>query len=35
MTVFTFYCLVKHKDAYVMRPYVNLYSNMVEIIKYS
>lgn len=34
MSYFTFYCLVKENDIYVMRPHINIYNNMIEIIKY-
>lgn len=32
MQYFTFYCLVKSKSGYSMKPYLNIYSNMIEII---
>ena len=34
MKYFTFYCLVNKDGQYYMKPYVNIYSDMVEIIKY-
>lgn len=34
MPVFTFYCLVKTDSGYVPKPYINIYNNMIEIIKY-
>ena len=33
-TVFTFYCLKKTDNGYILKPYINLYNNMIEIIKY-
>jgi hypothetical protein len=33
-TLFTFYCLTKADGGYILRPYINLYNNMIEIIKY-
>lgn len=35
MTQFTFYCLVKSNDTYVMKPYINIYNNMIEIINWN
>lgn len=32
--IFSFYCLVKTSSGYILKPYVNIYNNMVEIIKY-
>lgn len=32
--IFTFYCLVKHNDSYVLLPYINVYNNMIETINY-
>ena len=34
MTYFTFYCLVKSSSGYAMKPYINIYNNMIEIIKW-
>lgn len=34
MKYFTFYCLVKSNNNYIFKPYVNIYSNMIEIIDY-
>lgn len=34
MTYFTFYCLVKTDDGYTPKPYINIYNNMIEIIKW-
>lgn len=35
MTYFTFYCLVKTDNGYVLKPYINIYSNMIEIINWN
>jgi len=35
MTQFTFYCLVKKDDGYVMKPHINIYNNMIEIINWN
>ena len=35
MKYFTFYCLVKSNSSYIFKPYVNIYSNMIEVIDYS
>ena len=32
--MFTFYCLVKKDDGYYFKPYINIYNNMIEIIKH-
>lgn len=32
MKYFTFYCLVKSKDEYLIKPHINIYDNMIEII---
>jgi hypothetical protein len=34
MTYFTFYCLVKLNDSYILKPYINIYNNMIEVIQY-
>lgn len=34
MTYFTFYCLVKANDVYIMAPHINIYSDMIETIQY-
>jgi len=31
-SLMTFYCMVKDGDSYVIKPYVNLYDGMVEIL---
>ena len=35
MTQFTFYCLVKNGEGYVMKPHINIYNNMIEIINWN
>lgn len=34
MTLFTFYCLVKNNDQYSLKPHINVYNNMIEIINW-
>ena len=34
MPFFTFYCLTKTDNGYKLKPYIKLYNNMIEIIKY-
>jgi hypothetical protein len=34
MKYFTFYCLVKSNGGYALKPHINIYEDMVEIIKY-
>jgi hypothetical protein len=35
MPYFTFYCLVKSGSEYVMKPHINIYNNMIEIIDWN
>ena len=34
MTQFTFYCLVKTNGGYALKPNINIYNNMIEIINW-
>ena len=34
MTYFTFYCLIKSDNKYTMKPHINIYNNMIEIVKW-
>lgn len=34
MPHFTFYCLVKTNYAYELKPHINIYNNMLEIINW-
>lgn len=34
MTYLTFYCLVKTSSGYAIKPHINIYNNMIEIINW-